>query len=372
MRKSAVVFVLFSLAMTLSAPAFGQKKKAKVLFDKGVAALEQKKFQNALSAFEEAYELSPHWAVLAHIGTCHANLNHPIKAITSLEQYLVDGGSNIPEDEQQTAREIIRHQRRKVGVLVLSVEEEGIEALVDGGPIGRSPFKEQLVLPGTHEVAVIFDEDDIVKRDFEISAGQEYMLRVEREKHVATAPPPPAVVTETPDPPPEEQEVDTFEPVFEPTPIEEESPREGSLTPFFVALGFTVASAAATGVGWGFYTHYTLSEKYFADYLDNLTTMDPRFVGFTWEDTCADRTTTEEEVAHFCNTEASRRDFDDKAGIWFIVGIAGAGATVVSASLAVVFYTLRHKFGKKSEFASFHIAPYVAERQRGLTLSVTF
>ena len=374
MSKNAVVFILLSLAITLSSPAFCQKKRAKELFDEGVSALEKRNFKKALDTFEEAYEISPHWAVLAHIGTCHANLNQPIKAIEALNQYLEDGGNNIPEDEIATAKEIIKNQRKKVGVLILSVKDEGVEALVDGESIGNSPFKEKLLLPGTHEVAVVFAENDIVRRNFEISAGQEYLLRIEQEQHLSTAPPPPPTLTQPePTPSPEEEEKETPLPTFSAPPMQEEMGKS-NLTPFYIALGFTVASAAVAGVGWGFYTHYKLSESNYADYLATIKSVDSRFEDYTWEDTCQTIKQTEKTAVHYCNTELTRRDFADSADTWFIVGIAGSGSLLVSGTLTIVFYTLRYRLGRNKERSpmAVNVFPHISSESSGLHLSVNF
>lgn len=375
MNKSAALFIMLVFSMTLAAPAFCQKERAKELFDRGVAALERKNFKNALTAFEEAYEISPHWAVLAHIGTCYANLNKPLNAIDALNQYLNDGGDNIPDDERDTAMEIIQYQRRKIGVLLLSVEKRGVEALVDGESIGISPFDEKLLMPGSHEVAVVFGKGDVVRRNFNIEAGQEYLLRIDQEQHLAPIPVTPTVqpVEEEPETEQETQAKEISDPDFG-VPIEdtEGSSAKGSLVPFWIALGLTGASMATAGVGWGFFVHYKLSEGNFEDYLKTIKKVNTKFKDFTWEETCSsDEDSFSRESAHYCNTELNRRDYAKKADQWFIVGIAGSAAAVVSGAFAIVFYINQDWFGDKNEVA-FNVTPVVGRTASGLSLNLQF
>ena len=376
MNKSAALFILLVFSMTLATPALCQKERAKELFDKGVTALERKNFKNALSAFEEAYEISPHWAVLAHIGTCYANLNKPLKAIAALNQYLEDGGNKIPDNERETAMEIIQYQRRKIGVLLLSVEKRGVEALVDGESIGMSPFDEKPLLPGSHEVAVVFGKGDVVRRNFNIEAGQEYLLRIEQEQHMATAPVPPTVrtVEEMPKSEQEAREQAMSDPGFSAPPEESEGSKVvGSLIPFWIALGLTGASVATAAVGWGLFAHYKLSEGNYDDYLKTIQKVNTRFKDFTWEETCKKEKEDDltDASAHYCNAELNRRDYAKRADQWFIVGIAGSAAAVVSGALSIIFYVNRDWFGDSDEIA-FNVAPVLNRSTSGLSLTLQF
>lgn len=372
--KRIVPVVILCLGVAVASPALCQKKKAKALFDSGVAALEQKNYAKALQTFQEAYQVSPHWAVLAHIGTCYMKMDQPSKAIEAFDKYLKEGGTKIPPDERKTAEEMILQQKRKLGVLVLSVGKDGVEALVDGNSIGKSPFEEVVLNPGNHEIAVIFGDKDIVKRDINLMAGQEFLLRIEQETHVSTAPPAPtAEIEERKE---EESESASPEsemlPVFSPPPPE--SGKKGSPVPFAVALGVTITDAIATGISWGFFTYYTASANNYQNTLNGMS-VDARFSDFTWDETCAvpyqEVATKEEE--YFCNTEANRRDFVLRADTWMIVGIATSSVLVVSTTLTIVFGLNRHWFGgSKGDSAAVSIAPLLGPKENGLMLNVRF
>ena len=379
MKRYVVAFFLLCFCTSLAATATCQKKKASVLFDQGVAALKQNDYHEALSAFEEAYSLSPHWAVLAHIGNCHAKLDEPVKALRALEQYLRDGGAKIPQDERETAEALIKEQRRKVGVLVLSVRS-GVRAEVDGQPIGTAPFDEIPLRMGQHRVKVIFAEDDIVERVVEIEGGEELVLKVAEEKRVVPAPP---TAEETEREEEDEESVPRSEerqPEYQAEREEENAPQweddsrgEGSLAPFFVTIGATVVGLAGAGLGFGFFAHYQISENKYQKALDDFRSKDPEYAVYTYDETCVESEVDGKDQAYYCNTESDRRTFSKRADTWLIVGIVGSGVAVVSGVLAIVFYLNHHWFGGSSdEVANLSLTPVVGRRQSGLVLSLTF
>jgi tetratricopeptide (TPR) repeat protein len=68
-------------------PASG-KVIAKVHFNKGMAAFELGKFQEALEEYEKAYGLLPLPGFLFNIGQCYRNLDQPEKAVFFFRLYL--------------------------------------------------------------------------------------------------------------------------------------------------------------------------------------------------------------------------------------------------------------------------------------------
>ncbi len=371
--KRIVPVVVLCLGVVVASPALCQKRKAKVLFDAGVSALEKKDYSRALQSFEDAYDVSPHWAVLAHIGTCYAKLNQPLKSIEALEKYLADGGDKISPDERKIAENMIAEQKQKIGILALTVTKDGVEALVDGKPIGTSPFDEVSLTPGRHVVEVVFGENDVVKREITLTPGQEFLLAVEQETHVPEMPP------EQPAPPPQ-TENPPQETGGEPAPPPEspQSPataaQKGSPIPFATTLGITIADGIATGISWGFFVYFTTSANNYQNTLNGMS-VDQRFEDFTWAETCAPgrKLYTDEEV-YYCNTESNRRDFVRNSDTWKIVGIATSSVLAVSTALTIVFGINRHWFGgsKGESGTSLSMMPLVSPTSQGLMLNVTF
>lgn len=372
MNKNVIFIAGIFVAILSARPTWGQQK-AKELFDEGIAAIEAGNFEKALSALEEAYSISPHWAVLPHIGNCHVNLNHPIEAIAAFEKYLETGGTNISEEEQEIAREMIRQEKKKVGVLVLEVGKSGVEAKIDEESIGTSPFEKQLLMPGQHEVTVRFSDQNIVTKSVTLQKGEELLLRVkEQEGEVATAPPSPAVTESETEEAAEEDEEDEEE---EEEPEEEdEAPGEGSYVPAFVSGGVAAAGLIAGGLGFGIYVHYNATAQNYQETLDELRMKYPDdFGGFTWDDTCSIREVESEEAKYFCNTEFNRRDMEDKKVPWLIVGAVGAGVFGAALIPTILFALNPEWFGKgDDQVSSLTVIPMMAPDNRGFLLNLSF
>jgi hypothetical protein len=389
MRKYIVFICAICLGLAFATPALSQSKKqlkAKKLFDKGVAALEEHGYKDALEAFEKAYHTSPHWMVLAHIGTCYSKLNRPVESIWALEKYLKDGGEDIDAEEKASARRLLETQRKKVGVLNLSVKEKGAKGTIDGESIGESPFDRTLLKAGPHHIMIIL-EDGIEEEEIDIRAGQEMTLEFPTEKKPGSA----VVATPIPKPEPEDpdeeiepqpEEVDEeLEPedfVFDEELIEEEPIEEyeedtyanGVSIPFYVAIGVAAAGLITGGVGFGVYGYYSNSEQNYQSEVNK-----EQYAGLSWNETCATGRVSDEEELYYCKTESVRRDYEEKMPAPLISGIVGAGVFAVAGGAAVLFYFYPEWFGagdENDDSASLMILPMAGPRHTGLSLTTTF
>jgi hypothetical protein len=216
-------FVGIALILLAAAPAHAQKAKAKKLFDQGVAAMDEYDYKAALSSFTEAYKAAPHWAVLAHIGNCHAKLNQPVESIKAYEQYLKEGGEDIPADQRDSARKALEEQKRKVGTLILLVKPSNAKVNIDGEVIGSPPFEEISLKAGPHHILVIRDGVE-EERDISIYSGKELTVKMypKDDGGAAVAPvpasAPPSKAEPKAEPKPEPEPVPVPEPEPEPEP----------------------------------------------------------------------------------------------------------------------------------------------------------
>lgn len=72
-------------------PQASSDQRAKDLFLEGDAAYAEGRYDAALKAFSEAYELSGRHQLLFNIGNCHERLGHLQEAADALDKYLVTG-----------------------------------------------------------------------------------------------------------------------------------------------------------------------------------------------------------------------------------------------------------------------------------------
>ena len=82
-------------------------------FDRGIDLAHAGRYAEAIVEFDEAYQLSPHFAVLFNLGQAYAASGQPSQASRALRRYLVEGGAQIPADRRkQVEREIARQEQR--------------------------------------------------------------------------------------------------------------------------------------------------------------------------------------------------------------------------------------------------------------------
>jgi len=367
MTKYSVILLLVFLNLSISMSALCQnKEEAKALFDNGIASLKNEEFAVALDYFKKAYEQSPHWAVLAHIGTCQAKLNKPLKAIKTLKKFIEQGGKNIPINDITTAKELIDEQKKQVGSVVLKVDKRGVEARLNGRPIGHSPFKELLVKPGTHIVTVVFSSSDLINRKINIEGGEELILRFVEEKHVRSD-----TATQTSSENPESSQNGTM-----PDPEQKlDTKKSKGLAPFIFFVSLASAGLITGSVSLGFFLHFNNSENNYASTLQSMNQqkLERDEPVYSWETTCADPGVGNEEELYYCTTEDERRMYEDKAKTFLIPTIVGGGTMLVAGIIAIVFYTKRDRFARNAnETASFSVVPIIAPNNNGLMLNLKF
>lgn len=369
----AAICMVLSVASLLHAQ--DKRIKAKRLFDRGVLALESQDYRTALDSFMAAYETSPHWMVLAHIGACYAKLDDPVQAIYTLEQFLEDGGGDISLEERKSARKLLEEQNQKVGVLYLIVEPAGSEAKIDGKSIGFSPFDRVLLRKGQHRLEVV-NNGSWVSETITIAAGQEVTLRLpDKRGQVAGAQPAVEPLPELQEAPP--TNVDMFSDTDEAfrfdaseTPQMDKQKTWGVSAPFYVALALTGAGLLTGGIGGGLYWHYAASERNFSDKLS-----EPQWADYSWKDTCHSgelHTVKDEAEQYFCETESTRRNYERLAGKAFVPLIAGGTVVLVAGVASLVFYFNSHWFVKKEEEPVVAITPVFMNNYNGLMFSGRF
>ena len=82
-------------------------------FDRGLSLAEAGRYSEAIVEFDQAYQLSPHFAVLFNLGQAYAASDQPSQASRTLRRYLLEGGAQIPADRRkQVEREIARQDQR--------------------------------------------------------------------------------------------------------------------------------------------------------------------------------------------------------------------------------------------------------------------
>lgn len=174
---------------------------ARAKYQEGVKAFESGKFEDARSAFLQAYALKRVPAVLLNLGQSELKSGHLEDAGNHLQQFIRDHKTAKP-DEITAAQAGIADAKKKTGYIIVIVNAVGADLSVDGTAIGKSPLLDPyFVKPGkrtlyaTYQGSAATTAVDVKKG---IATSATLTLAVSGPP-VATAPPvvtaPPAVTT---------------------------------------------------------------------------------------------------------------------------------------------------------------------------------
>ncbi len=148
-------------------------------------------FEASLVELIKAYEIAPSYRILYNIGITNLEIGDYAAAIRALQQYLAEGGEEVPADRRRALPEKIRSLRDRVAYVTVETNEEGAEVLVDDIPVGRVPLAEPLLVnAGRRRVAVSLPDRPHVREVVTVAGGESVNVVL---RFPTTEGPPPAV-----------------------------------------------------------------------------------------------------------------------------------------------------------------------------------
>lgn len=145
----ALPVVASSEAAAQSAGASAQSgKTAGQFFEEGTKAADAGRWEEARTAFTEAWKLKQHWQIAAHLGRAELMAGRYPDAAEHLSYFLREA-KGVSEDDRKHTQEMLDQALTKVGAVTVSVNVEGAEVLVDGRVVGKAPIERPVfVEPG--------------------------------------------------------------------------------------------------------------------------------------------------------------------------------------------------------------------------------
>lgn len=126
---------------------------ARDLFASGLEFVRNGEFEAAAAQFEEAYRISPNYAVLYNLGQAYVALGKPVEALRALEKFLEVGGAAVDPKRRSEVQELISFNQKRIGFASLLVEPPNAEISIDGRPVAKGMAHERLPLAtGTHGI----------------------------------------------------------------------------------------------------------------------------------------------------------------------------------------------------------------------------
>ncbi len=149
------------------------QNEAKKRFSRGLELVKDNDYEGALVEFRSAYGLLPTYQVLYNIGQVSLLLADYAGAIRALQQYLVDGGSEIAPDRRHTVERDLETLRTRVGTLTIRTNLPDATVLVDGVAIGKTPLRDPvLVSIGPRRLSAVVDGRPPAIRDLMVVGAE--------------------------------------------------------------------------------------------------------------------------------------------------------------------------------------------------------
>lgn len=172
----------FALAVvfTLSpSPAIAQTS-ARRAFQRGVSALNEGRFADAVTALEESYELQHAPIVLYDLGLSYRALGRYREAADSFERYVEAPERGADARRINTVRDELRRLRAGLGHVTVRITPEHATVRVDARPLEVT--SNSLVLdPGDHIFEVSSEGYRTYRREMNVQPGSQTALVIELE-----------------------------------------------------------------------------------------------------------------------------------------------------------------------------------------------
>lgn len=150
MKSFALLLAVLASAERGMAQTETDKARARVHFRNGLALAQRGELQGAAEAFANAYQASPHYAVLYNLGQAYATLGRSPDAVRVLEQFLRDGGERVDPARRKEVEDLVARERSRIGHVELDVSPAGTELFIDGQRVGTAPVPPLELTRGVH------------------------------------------------------------------------------------------------------------------------------------------------------------------------------------------------------------------------------
>jgi tetratricopeptide (TPR) repeat protein len=169
-----LTFALYAPSVTQADTA---NKEAGRHFSRGVALYSETDYRAALVEFKRAYDIMPNAAVLYNIGETYFQLQNYAAALITLERYLSEAGTAAPHRAE--VEQTLETLQTRVGKVAITTNAADCEASVDDEPVGKTPFKDPvLVSIGRRKVSVTCERRAPEVRFVDVAAGDTVPLQL--------------------------------------------------------------------------------------------------------------------------------------------------------------------------------------------------
>ncbi|MEJ7734613.1 MAG: hypothetical protein WKG00_36135 [Polyangiaceae bacterium] len=143
--------VFFRSVALAQQPPDAVTEVARQRYEEGVRYFDAGKYEDARSAFLQAYALKRHPAVLLNLGLSELRTGKYVEdAGNHLQQFLREHAAATP-DQRASAERSVADAKKRTAFLAITVDASGADVSVDGTAVGKSPLADPVfVKPGKH------------------------------------------------------------------------------------------------------------------------------------------------------------------------------------------------------------------------------
>jgi len=179
-----------------------ETEEARLLFSKGLEHLKDKAYADALQAFQEAHDLSPHYTVLYNLAGVYEKLEEREKSIEFYRAYLEAGHASIsPARQAEVAstistleEEIHSQEAPQPAIVELEIQPPHALVTVDGRALASGLVSVELE-SGKHLLSVKAPGYEELSLHLNLSPGDKSVVAVALTAKVLTEPSPPVLAT---------------------------------------------------------------------------------------------------------------------------------------------------------------------------------
>lgn len=145
--------------------------QARELFEKGVKAIDEKRWPQAHEALLAAWQIKPHWQIAVNLGVVEMKLGKPRDAAEHLTFYLHEAPTDRKE-ERARAQAQLNEARKKIATVRIVVDVDGANLIIDNKPFGKSPVNGPVFFePGVHGIEASFGDNRRTGEALILNAG---------------------------------------------------------------------------------------------------------------------------------------------------------------------------------------------------------
>jgi tetratricopeptide (TPR) repeat protein len=163
---------------TPAAPEDPAVEEARAHYNRGIALFNDGDYKLALIEIQRSYEMSHNWRILYNLGQVDLQLNRYAEAMSTLERYLHEGGTEVPQQHQVDVARQLAALRDRTAHITITTNVPGVDISIDDTSVGTTPLPpNMLVDAGTHKITA-------TKADFRTSFKNVTLVGMEQQSVV--------------------------------------------------------------------------------------------------------------------------------------------------------------------------------------------